>query len=194
MFAPCPATAAARSAEPQQSADYGDPRYAYDVVFDVFRRSSNAELWLPITRSSKFAAEIDAGAKLIATATLWPPLDPLQLDQSLYGSGPADGTWPAVAARIAGMHLASLGFGGQCHLDPFVARTLRDADADVITLKVGINVINMDSMRERVFTPQLHGFIDTIRNANPVRSASPIFVRAEQHPGPTVPNAGGSSR
>jgi len=75
--------------------------------------------------------------------------------------------WPAVAARLAGAVLQNLGFGGQCHLDQFVARTIRDADADIISIKTGINVINMDSMRERVFIPTLHGFLDTIREGKP---------------------------
>ena len=81
------------------------------------------------------------------------------------------------------------------HLDQFVARTIRDADADLVTLKTGINVINMDSMRERTFTPALHGFLDTIRERKPhtpIVVISPIFCpSAEQRPGPTVPNANG---
>ncbi len=103
--------------------------------------------------------------------------------------------WPAVAARLAGANLHSLGFGGQCHLDPFVARTIRDSDADVISAKVGINVINMDSMRERVFVSALHGFLDTIREGKPhtpLMLISPIYCpSAETHPGPTVPNKAG---
>jgi hypothetical protein len=104
-------------------------------------------------------------------------------------------TWPAVAGRLAGANLTSLGFGGQCHLDQFVARTIRDSDADVISIKTGINVINMDSMRERVFEPALHGFLDTIREGKPdtpIVLVSPIFCpSAEDHPGPTVPNGNG---
>lgn len=104
-------------------------------------------------------------------------------------------TWPAVAARQAGAALQNLGFGGQCHLDQFVARTIRDAEADVISLKVGINVINMDSMKERIFGPALHGFLDTIREgkpATPIVVISPIFCpSAETHPGPTVPDERG---
>jgi hypothetical protein len=91
--------------------------------------------------------------------------------------------------------LQSLGFGGQCHLDQFVARTIRDAEADVISIKTGINVINMDSMRERAFTPALHGFLDTIREGKPdvpLIVVSPIFCpSAEDHPGPTVPDRQG---
>ena len=104
-------------------------------------------------------------------------------------------TWPAVAARHAGMSLTSLGFGGQCHLDQFVARTMRDAPADVVTVKAGINVVNMDSMRERVFVPALHGFLDTLREGKPdtpIAVVSPIYCpSAEARPGPTIPNAEG---
>ena len=104
-------------------------------------------------------------------------------------------TWPAVAAREADLALQSFGFGGQCHLDQFVARTIRDIPADLISIKTGINVINMDSMRERVFVPALHGFIDTIREGQattPILLISPIYCpSAEHHPGPTVPDADG---
>jgi hypothetical protein len=103
--------------------------------------------------------------------------------------------WPAVAARQAGLALQNLGFGGQCHLDQFVARTIRDADADLISLKTGINVINMDSMRERVFVPALHGFLDTIREGKPdtpIVLISPIYCpSAESAPGPTIPDDNG---
>ena len=103
--------------------------------------------------------------------------------------------WPAVAARETGLSLVNLGFGGQCHLDQFVARTIGDADADVISIKVGINIVNIDSMRERVFVPTLHGFLDTIRERKPITPivlVSPIFCpSAEHHPGPTLPNAEG---
>lgn len=105
------------------------------------------------------------------------------------------GTWPAVAARLGGVALQNLGFGGNCHLDPFVARTIRDQPADRISLKIGINIVNMDSMRERVFEPALHGFLDTIREGKPdtpILVISPIFCpSAENNPGPTVPGDDG---
>ena len=102
-------------------------------------------------------------------------------------------TWPAVAARGAGVALRNFGFGGQCHLDQFVARTIRDLDdVDVVTIKTGINIVNMDSMRERVFTPALHGFLDTIRERKPevpLMVISPIYCpSAETRPGPTIPD------
>jgi hypothetical protein len=104
-------------------------------------------------------------------------------------------TWPAVAGRRSGVNLQSLGFGGQCHLDQFVARTIRDSDADLISLKVGINIINGDTMRERVFVPALHGFLDTIREGKPktpILLVSPIYCpSAEETPGPTIPDSDG---
>ncbi|MDA1077319.1 MAG: lipase, partial [Proteobacteria bacterium] len=62
-------------------------------------------------------------------------------------------------------------------------------------IKAGINIINMDSMRERVFAPALHGFLDTIREGKPgtpIVVVSPIFCpSAENAPGPTLPDGRG---
>jgi lysophospholipase L1-like esterase len=99
-------------------------------------------------------------------------------------------TWPAVAAHAAGVELLSLGLAGQCMLDPFVARTIRDHPADVISVKVGINLVNGDAMRDRTFAPALHGFLDTVREGQPSRPVllvSPIYCPpAEEKPGPTI--------
>ena len=106
------------------------------------------------------------------------------------------GTWPAVAARAAGVALHSLGLAGQCHLDQFAARTIRDLPADLVSLKLGINVVNSDSMRERAFVPAVHGLLDTIRDGHPdapILVISPIICPAvEHHAGPTLPNAEGT--
>ena len=116
------------------------------------------------------------------------------ISHCMEASSPSQ-TWPAVAARATGLSLTSFGFGGQCHLDPFVARTIAKLQADLISIKVGINIINMDSMKERVFVPLLHGFLDTIREQQPMTPIcliSPIFCpSAEEHPGPTIPNSDG---
>lgn len=105
------------------------------------------------------------------------------------------GTWPAVAARLSQAELTSLGFAGQCHLDQYVARTVRDMDFDFFTMKVGINVVNLDSMRERTFAPALHGFLDTVRDGHPnapICVISPIYcASAETKPGPTLPGKDG---
>jgi lysophospholipase L1-like esterase len=105
------------------------------------------------------------------------------------------GTWPAVAARSARVDLHSLGLAGQCQLDQFTARTIRDLPADLISLKLGINVVNADTMRERAFVPAVHGLLDTIRDGHPdapIVVISPIICPvAEEHPGPTLPNVEG---
>lgn len=102
------------------------------------------------------------------------------------------GTWPVVAARLAGHDLLNLGFGGSALLDPFVARTIRDTPADLISLKVGINLVNTDLMRRRALAPAVHGWLDTIRDGHPevpVRLVSPLFCGLhEATPGPTAPD------
>lgn len=83
------------------------------------------------------------------------------------------GIWPVVAAGLAGVELVNLGFGGSAVLDPFVARTIRDMPAAMISLKIGINLVNSDVMRLRAFGPAIHGFLDTIREGHP---ETPLFV------------------
>jgi hypothetical protein len=104
-------------------------------------------------------------------------------------------TWPAIAARESRVDLINLAFSGQCMLDQFVARTVRDLPADVISLKVGINIVNGDTLRERTFGPAVHGFLDTIRErqpGTPILLVSPILCpSAEDKPGPTIAGADG---
>jgi len=97
-------------------------------------------------------------------------------------------TWPAVSARLGGVELRNLGFGGGALVDPFIARVIRDTPADLISVKLGINVVNLDSMRLRAFVPAVHGFLDTIRDGHPTAPLvliSPIFCGIhEDTPGP----------
>ena len=99
-------------------------------------------------------------------------------------------TWPAFAASLGGVDLINLGLGGSALLDPFTARTLRDTPADLISVKIGINLVNTDLMRLRAFTPAVHGFLDTIREGHPTTPllvVSPILCPIhEDTPGPTV--------
>ncbi|MET8357860.1 SGNH/GDSL hydrolase family protein [Micromonospora sp. NPDC005171] len=97
-------------------------------------------------------------------------------------------TWPAVAASLGGVDLVNLGFGGSALLDPFTARTMRDTPADLISVKIGINLVNTDLMRVRAFIPAVHGFLDTIRDGHPTTPllvVSPIYCPIhEDTPGP----------
>ncbi|WP_249998870.1 GDSL-type esterase/lipase family protein [Actinoplanes sp. M2I2] len=97
-------------------------------------------------------------------------------------------TWPAVAAARGRVELTNLGLGGSALLDPFTARTMRDLPADLISVKIGINVVNADLMRLRAFGPAVHGFLDTLREGHPetpLLVVSPILCPIhEDTPGP----------
>ena len=94
------------------------------------------------------------------------------ISQGSNATGPST-TWTALAAAAADVQLRNLGFGGSALLDQFVARTIRDTPADLISLEIGINLVNSDVMRLRAFTSAVHGFLDTIRDGHP---DTPILV------------------
>jgi hypothetical protein len=106
----------------------------------------------------------------------------------------ATGIWPVVAARLGGVELINLGLAGSALLDPFTARALRDTPADLISVKIGINIVNHDLMRLRAFGPAVHGFLDTIREGHPdtpLLVVSPILCPIhEDTPGPCFPDFG----
>ncbi|MFJ7904545.1 SGNH/GDSL hydrolase family protein [Streptomyces sp. NPDC096198] len=105
--------------------------------------------------------------------------------------------WPALAAAQAGVELVNLGFGGSALLDPFTARAMRDTPADLISVKIGINIVNADVMRLRAFVPAVHGFLDTLREGHPT---TPLLVVSailcpvqEDTPGPLLPDSEGGT-
>lgn len=106
-------------------------------------------------------------------------------------------TWPALAAALGGVELVNLGLSGSALLDPFTARALRDTPADLISVKIGINLVNTDLMRLRAFAPAVHGFLDTVREGHPdapLLVVSPILCPIhEDTPGPSVPDFGALS-
>ena len=97
-------------------------------------------------------------------------------------------TWAALTAVSAGVELVNLGFSGNAMLDPFTARALRDTPADLVSVKIGINIVNADLMRLRAFGPAVHGFLDTIREGHPsapLLVVSPLYCPIhERTPGP----------
>lgn len=107
-----------------------------------------------------------------------------------HGSNAASpsGIWPVVASSVGGVELINLGFSGSALLDPFTARAMRDTRADLISVKMGINLVNVDLMRLRAFGPAVHGFLDTIRDGQrdtPLLVISPIWCPIhEDTPGP----------
>ncbi len=104
----------------------------------------------------------------------------------------ASTTWPALAAAAGGAELGNLGLAGSALLDPGTARTMRDAPADLLSVKIGINLVNLDLMRLRAFGPAVHGFLDTVREGHPdtpLLVVSPIWCPMhEDTPGPSAPD------
>ncbi|MEU0182720.1 GDSL-type esterase/lipase family protein [Streptomyces sp. NPDC006207] len=111
-----------------------------------------------------------------------------------HGSNAAHptGIWPALAAAAGGVELVNLGFSGSALLDPFTARAMRDTPADLLSLKIGINIVNTDAMRLRAFTPAVHGFLDIVREGHPTAPllvVSPILCPVQEDtPGPLAPD------
>ncbi len=104
-------------------------------------------------------------------------------------------TWPAYAAGLGGVELVNLGFSGSAVLDPFIARAMRDTPADLVSLKVGINLVNLDLLRLRAFGPAVHGFLDTLRDGHPttpVLVVSPLLCPIHENtPGPAAVDLSG---
>ena len=158
-----------------------------DVVVRLPAGDGPVELWLPNGGVTEIAGLRAAGLRPL-------PVDPRprwwhhgsSISQCSGAAGPLD-TWPALVARATGVHLTSLGFGGQAMLDQFVARTLRDLDADRISVAVGINVQNAASLTARTFPTALHGFLDTVRDGHPdtpLLVLSPLlYPEGEDRPG-----------
>ena len=87
-------------------------------------------------------------------------------------------TWPAVAARKHGLNLTCLGYGGNCHLEPMIARMIRDLPADFLSMKAGINIYGSGSLNIRTFRSAIIGFVHIVREKHPDTPfvvISPIF-------------------
>jgi hypothetical protein len=151
-------------------------------------RDKLVELWLPWNETTHLV-ELRTDA----------PLSPAPSDRRVWlhhGSSISQGstadspstTWPAVAAHLGGVDLVNLGLSGSALLDPFTARAMRDLPADVVSVKIGINIANHDLMRRRAFGPAVHGFLDTIRDGHPdapLLVVSPLLCPMhEDTPGP----------
>ncbi len=156
------------------------------------RPDSQVEIWLPRNavvrlRDVRIPSDCDA-SPAPRRSPVWVHHGS-SISHCLDAARPTD-AWPVLVARRAGVSLLDLGFAGECQLDQFTARAIRDAAVDAISLKLGANVVGHDIMRERAFVPALHGFLDTIRDGHPTTPlvvASPIHCPpAESAPGPTV--------
>ncbi|GAB3624068.1 SGNH/GDSL hydrolase family protein [Mariniluteicoccus endophyticus] len=165
-----------------------DARGPEPVVVDLDGAEHRVELWLPWNEATELRSLTADG-----------PIAPVPDDRPRWvhhGSSISHGsnattpttTWVALAARAAGVDVTNLGFGGSALLDPFVPRTIGALPADVISAKLGINVVNSDLMRRRAFGPAVHGFLDAVRDGHPdvpLLLVTPIWCPLhETTPGP----------
>ncbi|WP_217144548.1 SGNH/GDSL hydrolase family protein [Streptomyces sp. AC627_RSS907] len=151
----------------------------------------DVELWLPQQTPTELVA-------LRADGDVLPPLPDgrrrwvhhgSSISHCIEADGPT-GTWPVVAASLGGAEVVNISQAGNALLDPYIARTIRDMPADLISLKVGINIVGLAVFRLRTFGPAVHGFLDTIRDGHPdtpLLLMSPVSCPAlEETPGPTT--------
>ncbi len=149
----------------------GDPHTT--VLSGLDSKDKLVELWLPHNEAVTLVA-------LRADAPVSPDERPRRrwvhhgssISQGSAATSPSR-IWPALAARATDLELRNLGFGGSAMADQCVARVIRDTPADVISIKLGINIVNADAMRLRAFIPAMHGFLDTVRDGHP---ATPLFL------------------
>ena len=164
---------------------------AWDQIVDLGELPDGvkvAEVWLP--QNAPIAVRellIDPGSWLRAAPDSRPRWVTYgsSLTHCTRAHSPAR-TWPAILARRHGLNLTNLGFGGQCHLEPMLARLIRDLPADVITLKLGINCIS-GSLDARTFPGAVLGLVQIIRERHsqtPIVLISPIAYPPHE----TTPN------
>lgn len=133
-------------------------------------------IWLPQSshiRLGKFAVD---GATAVREGPRWIAYGS-SITQCRLAAGPSE-TWPALVATELGWSVRCLGFAGECHLDPVVARYIRDTEADVISLCVGVNIHGAASFSARSLGPALEGFVRTIRDGHP---DTPILLTTPLH-------------
>ena len=169
----------------------GEPAVARFELGGAGVQERRVVVWLPQTDTVEIR-DVRADAPLAPAE----PLDQLRwwhhgssISHCIEAETPR-GVWPVAAADRLDLDVTNLGFAANAHLDPFTARAMRDSDADLFSLKIGINIVSGDTMKRRTFVPAVHGFLDTIRDSHPtapILVVSPILCPMhEDTPGPTV--------
>jgi hypothetical protein len=171
----------------------GDERAT--VAFeDLATGEKSIELWLPHTATVSITAlEVDDGAHVAP----WPDtrrrivFHGSSISHCMEAEG-GSGSWPAVACALADARLVNMGWAGSCLLSGLAARAIRDQAADMIVLKLGINVHGEGMLKERTFLDSAHAMLSIIRDkhaATPIVLISPIFSASREQTG----SAGGPS-
>lgn len=152
---------------------------ATEAVFDnIGKGLRTIEIWLPPTSP--------VGLKKIKArkASVLRPIPDRRPMWVTWGSsithcvraGSASRIWSATVARRHNLNLVSLGFGGDCHLEPAVAMMIRDLPARYISLKLGINTVG-GSLSARTYPALVTAAVAIIREKHPhtpIALVSPI--------------------
>jgi lysophospholipase L1-like esterase len=144
-------------------------RMRHELDLGTLRPGTAVHLWLPqfgTVRIREASLRGDHVRHVSGAGTRW-----LTYGSSLTHCQQADGpseTWPALVAEQYGWQLTSLGFAGECQLDPAAESTLQQLPADLISLCLGINSYNAAVFSERSYTSQVLGFLTNIRAAHPL--------------------------
>lgn len=148
------------------------------------------EVWLPqVGRTWLRSVRLDGAATPTpAAGTRWVTYGS-SITQCSAAAGPSE-TWPALVARTLGWDLTCLGFGGQCHLDPAVARTIEALPADVVSLCLGINIQGGATLSARTFAPLAADLIDRVRESHPEATIA-VITPIVSPPREVTPNAVG---
>lgn len=137
--------------------------------------SCRAEVWLPHMSEMRIAGvQIDADAAVApapVSGRRWITYGS-SITHGSRSSGPLC-SWPARVAVARGLDLLNLGYGGQCHLDPLIARCIAAQPANAISIKAGINIYNQASLGPRTFRANLMAFVRLVRDGHPT---TPIAV------------------
>jgi hypothetical protein len=168
----------------------GREAFRFDRLPDGTKR---LELWLPQYAPFRLIdLEVSPGA------TVAPDEDPrprwIAYGSSLTMAYPPvaqpSRTWTAQAARARGLNHTVLAYAGGCHLEPMMARMIRDLPADYLSLEVAVNALQQTSLSRRTYASAVIGFVQIVRDGHPdipIVVQSPIYM--PQHDDPDSPRA-----
>ena len=169
----------------------GAGRVSHDLDLGDMPPHSRVQVWLPhygflrVLEVSVKGQDVKVAAE---TGKRWVAYGS-SITQCRTAHGPSE-AWPALVARELGWRLQSLGFGGECQLDPAAESTISQLPADVISLCLGINSYNVAAFSGRTFASQVLGFVSNVRRAHPgvpIAVISPVL----SVPREDVPNSAG---
>lgn len=161
-----------RTAEPGESAVAWDALPSTNKLIEIYLSPKHSVCIqrILLDPDSSFAYFQDTRPRWIAYGS--------SITQCKAAASPSQ-TWPALVAQSSDLQLTCLGYSANCHLEPMVARMIRDLPADFISLCLGINVMGQSSLNARTFKPSVIGLIQIIRERHhdtPILLMSPIYA------------------